>query len=301
MSDRALRQLLEVAAGLSDRAADENGFVALNALAREVQADVKFRPLLVEGVAAQPKSKDGRWLVMIDNETHRVTEDMLAKENAAHPLGSRVRNTVAHELAHALGPRYEEAVGQSDRTREEIVAVLEKETEQLSPALLIPRRAMEALLKARREPFDIAELVAARNRWGVSAKVFVKRFELILQEEDSPLRHNARLDNIIIGAGEWLGIDRVELLPVPFKGHRGLIPEFASLLRNRRKIAVAEYFTSQDFYLNGGSDASSVAQAWLGTAGSPQSEQATIEITVETVPRRSGEQFLWIARSETTT
>lgn len=298
MSDKALRQLLEVAAGLSERAADETGFVALTALAREVQADLKFRPLLVEGVAAQPKSRDGRWLIMIDNETHRVTDDMLAQESAARPLGSRVRNTVAHELAHALGPRYEEAAGHSDRPRDEIVAVLEKETEQLSPALLIPRRAIEALLKARREPLAIEELVAAKTRWAVSAKVFVKRLDLILQETDSPLRHNTRLENVIIGAGEWLGVDRVELLPMPFKGQLGLIPEFAALLRGRRKIAVAEYFPSPDFYLNGGADASTVAQVWLGTSGSPQSERANIEIVVEAGPRRAGESFLWLAREK---
>lgn len=298
MSDKALKRLLDVAAGLSERAADETGFVALASLARIVQADVRFRPLLVEGIAAQPKSRDGRWLILIDNETHRVTEEMLAQESAAHPLGSRVRNTVAHELAHALGPRYEEAVGKSDRSREEIVAVLEKETEQLSPALLVPRRAVEALLKARREPLDIAELVAARNRWGVSPKVFVKRFDLILQEEESPLRHHPRLDNVIIGAGEWLGVDRVELLPMPFKGHRGLIPEFASFLRSRRKISVAEFFPSPDFYLNGGSDASSTAQVWLGTAGSPRSERASVEIVVETGSRRAGETFLWLARDK---
>ena len=43
---------------------------------------------------------------------------------------------------------------------------------------------------------------------------------------------------------------------------------------------------------NGGSDASSVAHVWLETAGSPQPERATIEITVETVPRRRGKPFL---------
>jgi hypothetical protein len=299
MSDKALKQLLEVAAGLSERAADETGFVALASLARVVQADIRFRPLLVEGIAAQPKSRDGRWLILIDNETHRVTEDMLTKESAGHPLGARVRNTVAHELAHALGPRYEEAVGRTDRSRDDIVAVLEKDTEQLSPALLIPRRAVEALLKARSEPLGIEELVAARDRWGVSTKVFVKRFDLILQEEESSLRHHPRLDNIVIGAGEWLGKDRVELLPMPFKGHRGLIPEFASQLRARRKIAVAEYFPSPDFYLNGGSDPASSAEVWIGTAGSPQSERAKIKLAVDMVPRHSGEQFLWIAHSET--
>jgi hypothetical protein len=85
---------------------------------------------------------------------------------------------------------------------------------------------------------------------------------------------------------------------MPFKGHRGLIPEFASLLRNRRKIAVAEYFPSPDFHLNGGSDASSVAQIWLGTAGSPQSERAEVEIVVESGRRRAGESFLWLAREK---
>ena len=296
MSDRTLKQLLEVAAGISDRAADETDFVALASLAREVQADVKFRPLLVEGVAAQPKSRDGRWLILIDNETHRVSEEMFAQESALRPLGARVRNTVAHELAHALGPRCEAVFGCGEKSRDEIVAALERETEQLSPALLIPRRAMENLVKARREGFDIAELVAARDRLGVSARVFVKRFDLLAQEQDNPFRHHTRLHNVIIGSGEWLGVGRVELHPMPFKGIGGLIPEFVAKLRSHKKISVANYFQSPDFYLNGGSDPLCVETLWLGTAGIPQSEKAEIEISVEVVSRKTGEPFLWMAR-----
>ena len=296
MSNKTLKKLLEVAARLSDRAADETGFVTLAALAREVQADVHFRPLLVEGVAAQPKSKDGRWVVLIDIETHRITDEMFAHENVASKLGSRVRNTVAHELAHALGPRFEELGVDPDISRKELVSILEQETEQLSPALLIPRRAMENLIKARDETFDISELVAARDQFGVSSHVFVRRFDLLRQEENNQLRHHSRLRNLAIGMGEWHSSDHVELFGAPFNGFSGVVPEFVALLRNRKKISVMDYFGSVDFYLNGGTETNSTERLWAGTTAHPRAEQMKIEISVETVSRKTRETFLWIAR-----
>lgn len=296
MSDRAFRQLLQVAAQISDRAADSTGFVPLAALAREMKADVRFRPLLVEGVVAQPKAKDGRWLVLIDNETHRVSEDMFMQESSTRPLGPRVRNTVAHELAHALGPRYEAVIDGTEKSRQELAETLERDTEQLSPALLIPARAIEALVRARDEPFDISELVAARDRLGVSSRVFVMRLELLAQETESRVRHHPRLENVVIGSGEWLGSTRVELHPMPFRGAGGLVPEFVALLRSFKKVNLSDQFADADFYLNGGSNPTSEATLWWGTGGHPQSEKGVIVISVEDVPRKADGSFLWLAR-----
>lgn len=295
MSDRAFSQLLQTVSEISDRAADASGFVPLHALAREVQADVKFRPLLVEGVAAQPKEKDGRWLILIDDETHRVTDDMFLREDAARPLGSRLRNTVAHELAHALGPRFE-AILTDRKSRSEQVNFLENETEQLSPALLIPLRALEALLNQRTNAFDLGELVAARDRWGVSSRVMVKRLELLNQQVESRFRHHPRLDNLVIGSGEWLSSTKVELHPMPFRGIRGLLPEFVTLLRTHKKFSHGDHITDPEFYLNGGSSPTVRTKLWLGTGAQTRSEERMIEISVEVVPRKADSAFLWIAR-----
>ena len=147
-----------------------------------------------------------------------------------------------------------------------------------------------------REPFDLEELVAARDRWAVSARVFVQRIELYSQDPASQLRHDARLSNLVIGVGEWSGGDRVDLSPMPFRSMGGLIPEFVAQLRNRKKLSIANYLPSTNFYLNGGSDASSSEKVWFGTSGQPQSEQAIVEVSVERVARRSGEAFLWMCR-----
>jgi hypothetical protein len=301
MSDKAFKGLLKVATTLSERAADEGGFVSLTALAREIQADVKFRPLLVEGIAAQPKSKDGRWLILVDSETHPVTEEMLARETSLRPLGARVRNTVAHELAHALGPRFEEMKGGADVSRDEMVDSLERETERLSPALLVPRRGLEKFMDANQGRLQLAELAAERDRLGVSSKVFVNRFELARQEEDSMLRHHRRLADVAIGVGEWMTVDRPEMMGSPFSGFGGMLPEFVALLRSGKKILIRDYFTSADFYLNGGADAESIESLWIGTTKFPQSERASIEIVVEQVPRKSHESFLWLARRQPST
>lgn len=296
MSERTFRQLVQIAAKIADRAADASGFVALSSLAREVQAEVKFRPLLVEGVAAQPKSKDGRWLILIDSETHGVSDEMFAKEDAHHPLGPRVRNTVAHELAHALGPRCEEFMDGSEKSRRELVAIIERETEQLSPILLIPAKAIESLLETKTDAFDVNKLVNARDGLGVSARVFVKRLELLSQDNESPLRHHPHLNNIVIGSGEWINSSSAELHPMPFRGVTGLLPEFVASLRSNRKVVIGDNFPDADFYLNGGSNATSRATVWLGTSAQPRSEKAEVEITVETTQRKAAVSFLWTAR-----
>jgi hypothetical protein len=300
MSDRTFRQLLQVANHIAARATDSSGFVPLAALAREVQADVRFRPLLVEGVAAQPKARDGRWLILIDSETHRVTDEMLAAENANHPLGARVRNTVAHELAHALGPRCEEIMGGASVSRKEVIEILERETEQLSPALLIPQRSLEALVKARSEPIDIEELASARDMLGVSSRVLVKRFGLLAHESENAIRYHPRVDSIVIGSGEWIDSTRAELNPAPFRGMRGLLPEFVTLLRTHKKVIVGEHFSDANFYLNGGSNCRAEANLWTGTTAQPHSEKSLVEIAVEPVPRKGGTSFLWLARTKST-
>lgn len=296
MSDRTFRQLLQFASQIAERASDSSGFVPLAALAREIHADVKFRPLLVEGVAAQPKTKDGRWMILIDSETHRVTDEMLALEDVSHPLGVRVRNTVAHELAHALGARCEAILAGKEKSRVEIVAALERETEQLSPALLISPRAMDAIVNASNNALDVDELVTARDRLGVSARVFVKRLELLSHETESAVRYHPRLDNLIIGSGEWVSAARAVLHPKPFRRVQELLPEFVIQLRNNKKVQIEEYFSTPDFYLNGGSSEKSEASLWMGTSAQPQSEKGLVEICVEAVPRKAEASFLWIAR-----
>jgi hypothetical protein len=296
MSDRAFSQLLQTVSEISERAADSSGFVPLHALAREVQADVLFRPLLVEGVAAQPKEKNGRWLILIDNETHRVTQETYLQESAMRPLGSRLRNTVAHELAHTLGPRFEVARGDK-KARTERVESLEKETEELSPALLIPPRAMAALLNQKSEDLTIEELVSARDRLGVSSRVMIKRLELLNQEAEGRLKFHPRINNVVIGSGEWLSATKAEFHPMPFRGSHGLVPEFVTQLRMFKKISTAEYFTDPDFYLCGGTRPSVDAKLWLGTGAQPRSDESRVQISVEMVSRKADTGFLWMARS----
>lgn len=105
-----------------------------------------------------------------------------------------------------------------------------------------------------------------------------------------------QLTNLIVGVGEWLGVDCVELKPMPFRSVGELVPEFVTQLRARKKISHADYFPSPSFYLNHGSDASAKERIWLGTSGQPKSEQSLVEIMVEQVRPKSGETFLWICR-----
>lgn len=298
MSDRTFRKLLQVATQIADCASDSSGFVPLRELAREIHADVRFRPLLVEGIAAQPKSKDGRWLILIDSETHGVSDEMFASEDARNPLSPRVRNTVAHELAHALGPRCEALTDGSEKSRSELVALIERETERISPALLVPVKTIESLLTLKAGALEVEDLAAMKERLAVSSRVLVMRLELLAQDAESQLRHHPRIENLVIGSGEWLNSRSVELHPMPYRGTGGLLPEFVSLLRDRKKVAIADHFPAPDFFLNGGQESVTRNTVWLGTGVQPRSEKGVVEIKVEIVQRKSAISFLWTARRQ---
>ncbi len=297
MSKRAFGQLLDQANQIAERVADSTGFVPIAALAREVKADVRFRPLLVEGIAAQPTNKGDRWCVLIDSDTHKISDEQFQKESSANPLSVRLRNTIAHELAHVISPRSVELLQAKDKSRKELVDEIERETEQLSPALLMPRSALQSLIKTRAEQLQLQELTEARERLAVSARVFVKRLELSSLESDNTFCHHPRLTNLVIGSGEWHSASSVDLHPMPFRSVGGLLPEFAVELRKLRKVNPREMFDDPAFYLNGGPKTESTMELWLGTSDQPRAEKAKVILAVEEVPRKAGSTFLWLSRT----
>src|SRR5262249_47722226 len=107
-SQSDLRSLAARCTELSDEIADADGFVSVRSLTSRFQAELILRPLLVEGMLASRSTpskgvSQHQWAVLIDSETYpEVDEKVIAREGCSAPLPARMRNTIAHELAHSF-------------------------------------------------------------------------------------------------------------------------------------------------------------------------------------------------------
>src|SRR5688500_12181998 len=108
-----LRQLAKKCNHISSELSDESGFVGLKRLVARFDAELLVRPLLVEAMLSSTESasthagtgRRHRWCVLLDKETYDLKSLALSHESSGAPLPPRLRNTVAHELAHSLAFR----------------------------------------------------------------------------------------------------------------------------------------------------------------------------------------------------
>lgn len=286
------KDLIRLASDIAEKSADAQGFVAVSRLAESFQAEIDFRPLLVEGVIAKPKETGGRWKVFIDSETHPVTAESLASETSASPLSIRLRNTLAHELAHTLAFRSEEFKIEIKGTKDEFIEQLERETENLSPVLLLPYSGIQKLCA---DGLSMEKLVAFREAHAVSNEVLVQRFDALRRLDNHPLQFAPALTNIAIGTGEWKNSDTPILSPWPvFSKFSGLIPFLITQLKNKQTPSLAENFGNADFVVNGGSSFTSLGSIDAGTSKNPSGDHMNVEFQMEETGRTAGTKFLWI-------
>jgi len=297
MSPQQFKDLLRLASDIAEKSADAEGYVPAHRLAESFQADIEFRPLLVEGVIARPKEAGGKWKVFIDSETHPRTAESLAGETSNNPLPSRLRNTLSHELAHTLAFRFEEFKIEIKGSREEFVEQLEKETENLSPVLLLPYSAIQKLCA---ESLSIEKLVAFRKAHAVSNEVLIQRFEMLRRLDNHPLQFAPALTNIAIGTGEWKNSDTPMLSPWPvFSKFSGLIPYLLTQLKNKQTPSLADNFKDAGFMANGGTTFTSRASIDAGTSQNPSGDHMIVEIQIEETGKTAGTKFLWLIKQST--
>jgi hypothetical protein len=292
MSPQQYKQIIRIASDIAEKSADTAGFVSVPRLTESFRAEIEIRPLLVEGIIAKPKDPDGKWKVFIDSETHPVSLDALSKDSSANPLSNRFRNTVAHELAHTLAFRPEEFKIDIKGSRNEFVEKLERETETLSPVLLLPYSSIEKLCA---ETLTIERLVAFRTTHGVSNEVLIRRFEMLRQLDNHPLQFAPSLTNVAIGSGEWKNSSSPVLSPWPvFSRFSGLIPFLLSQLKNKQTPSLAENFKDPTFVTNGGMNLVSKASIEAGTSQNPSGEKMQVEVQLEKTSTSVRTRFLWL-------
>src|ERR1700733_5778080 len=178
---KQFQQLAHRCNHVASEISDQHGFVSVQKLIERFEAKLIIRPLLVEGMLASSETElnpaggnNHQWTVIIDEETHRLTDEDLKSEKFGSPLSTHFRNTVARELAHSLAFRPTEfgvdfpKQFKTEKSKREFVEQIERETEKLSPLLLIPDSLLDKFFAANKLTIAIEELSDLRVSIGVS-------------------------------------------------------------------------------------------------------------------------------------
>jgi hypothetical protein len=234
-----------------------------------------------------------------------VSEEAVRSEAIGRTLGARVRNTVAHELAHSVAFRYSELglrlslSKRRDITESEFVQAIERETEKLSPLMLVPTAALTQLVTNRQEPLDASMLAEFAHSMGVSREVLISRLSGLPRGGATNLRERAGLYRLGVGMGVWTEEGKPSLLewPIFHNFERTVLPSFMALLvaGRRKAITAPEIIADPEFALLGGDCLVTEWESRTGTETSPGQERMWVRFTVEKAARRPGARFIYAA------
>lgn len=304
----AIRKLCE---DLGDRSADDIGFVPVRNLLKAFQAELIVRPMLVEGMLGSIDPEPGsdqrqRWAVLVDSESNEITSEAVESESCDRPMNARVRNTVAHELAHSLAFRYSElglrlSIAQGRKSGDQaFVKAIEAETEKASPLLLVPNKALVGLLAGRQAPVDATELVEFARLMGASRDVLISRLAGLPRGGNLNLRERPGLFRLGVGMGAWTNDGQAVLheWPIFHNFERNLLPSFMALLvaGRRKTIPATEVCNDPEFALIGGSRLTAEWESQTGIEHSPAQESMEVRMTVEKTAPHPGKRFLYAVR-----
>jgi hypothetical protein len=295
---------------IASEVSDSDGFIPIRALAKKFGTQLLMRPLLVEGMIASSELKNGeidenrgkhQWSLLIDSETYPLNEDDIERETRFSPLPARFRNTVAHELAHSLAFRATEfgielPKHPSEKSRREYVRQVERDTEKLSPLLLISDNSLDGYFSPQKEIINAQELSLFQRSLGVSRHVFVNRLNLldVLDEKHLKTRRNG-LQNIAIGIGEWnaLGEAVLKVSPLYSRFDGAKVPNLVFQLQRRIEILAKSLFFDAEFVLFGGKQSIVEFVIPAGTPANPSLISLPVRLSVEEVHAKSGANFLY--------
>jgi hypothetical protein len=313
LSAQQIAQFTEVCTRIGDEVADESGFVKIRDLLNRFHASVIVRPLLVEGMLAsieeRPSSgpRSQQWAVLIDSETYRISEADIANESSSCPLEPRLRNTIAHELAHSLAFRPSEfgitlSHSHGGETKSRFVRSIEHMTEGLSPLLLFTDKALKQLVKGRKTQVSVEELDELRRRLGISRDVLVARLWRLRAAEDGRFRDSTALRGLGIGIGEWTsdGSAHLRSWPLYINFDRNIAPSVFRMLPKQDRLSARTAFPDGDWVLSGGREHKTTFLCEAGLSAQQLSERLLVEAAVSPTARPGGSAFLYVIRSLST-
>jgi hypothetical protein len=142
-----VKHLIDECIKIADIVTDRHGFVAIRNLATACKCQIVPRPLLVEAAITTSIQTPDSWVVLINNEIHQFSDEDFEYESSVSPLRVRTRNTLAHEVAHAvacdlLGMDFAGSGNLAERLNS-----IERAVEKVSPLLLIPKSYLLSRLR----------------------------------------------------------------------------------------------------------------------------------------------------------
>lgn len=199
-----IRKLIEICKNIANECADPYGYIPLRKIANICNCEIIIRKLLVEAIITTNKNIPDCWFVLINQEIHQVTEHDLEYESVVSPVDIRTRNTIAHEITHAividnLGKSISDKGNNSDQ-----IKTIERLVEALSPLLLVSNNF---LLNALQEIDSIGDflnlLEKLKNDFSISRKVLFAAFKTYFTVDKSEYLKFDFLLNHAIGIGEF--------------------------------------------------------------------------------------------------
>lgn len=306
--DKLAKACIEIAADASD----SQGFVPIRNLLKHFQAELVLRPLLVEAMLCEvdPLGPDehanarARWALLVDSERYAISNESILSESLNSSLPDRFRNTIAHELAHSLAFRAEEFGVKLvlDRKRvkkgkEEEVQDIERETEKMSPLLLIPNETLNRFFSPETPSLRSREVSELRKRLGVSRHVLINRLNLL--ESYAPhLLTRAALKNVAIGIGKWTKEDGFLLAGWPLFANfdRNIIPSFFHSAKKHKHFALSKALGSKADELANGETHTVCVSA--GVEKHPEVENLTISCSIESNSSKLGKLAFFVVSSD---
>jgi hypothetical protein len=308
LSSNELAQFARACTNIGNEIADSSGFVSVRNLLARFNADLIMRPLLVEGMLVSIDEKNidscsnNRWAVLLDSETYPFSESDVALENTNSPLPVRMRNTIAHELVHALAFRPTEfgikltQLKKSNITNSIFVKEIEEQTEKFSPLLLWSENSLEKMLSSKNESLEMDDLTRISKKIGISRHILVNRFKL--SSSFGKIHNSIALKNFAVGIGEWINGSKAVLRswPIYCNFDSGVIPNFLHQLIHQDRYDVEAAFSKKIFSFDNKLDNSVNLEVDASVFNSSIVRKMKVNFSFEKTSTKAGSKFLFVVR-----
>jgi hypothetical protein len=300
------RQLDQLCIKIGNEVADDRGFVPIRDLLRRFQVQLIVRPLLVEGMLATVDSvgdaaRSSQWAVLIDSEMHALNDESIRSESSERPLHVRARNTIAHELAHSLAFRASEfgigtvASGRA-KASADLVKIIERETERLSPLLLVTEKALRQFASTSSHRISATEVTSLRERLGVSREVFVSRLQMLRSNDETGLLEHTHFRNVAVGIADWTGQGAVlRSWPLLVNFDRNVVPDFLLQTLRQERSRAGDLDISRSSSLCNGLESEVTFECDSRSRGALTPERMAVTVDVEK-RERSSQNSIFVVR-----
>jgi hypothetical protein len=293
---------------IGDEISDPSGFVPIRNLLSLFNAELRVRPLLVEGMLASVQAEatisKTQWLVLVDSDRYQIDDNAIAAESSVKPLPARFRFTVAHELTHTLafgGAGTTNSLTSrlpKDATPAENVEIIEKETDLLTSLLLCPEASLEERLRSLREPPQIEFFLHLRQRYGVSREALINRLSVSRLTNKSDLWQRPELSGFaLLLVDTSMATPELVSWPEVSNFSKGLVPSVVLNLRRKKRVSVKDAFQVEPGTI--GNHASELTfKDFAGTPETPLAEEMKIEVFFERTSVKKGSKSFVLLRDQ---